>query len=287
MTTTVLKKLTKGILLIIVGTGLLGLTWWLSGHLVPQPAVGIVNVSGTISAGSLEWYRIQMRLAREDPQIKALVVQLNSAGGGVASSQELYLELLGLRRTMPVVISIDSVAASGGYYAALAGDPIYAKPSSSVGNVGAWAQIPPESTVNDNLLRTGPFKLTGSNRTEFEQSLQAVKAEFVATVLAQRGDRLQLSASEISQGLIYEGREAVDLGLIDAVGSRSEAVEVAADQAGLAHYKVRELGDPALEEMGLLDAKAPAFERSLTVTDALSQTYEIFLLYDARLGGAK
>ena len=287
MASNVVKTISKGLLVVVVGVALIGLAWWLSGHIVPQPTVGIMNLTGTISSSSLEWFRVQMSIAREDPQIKALIMQIDSPGGGVASSQALYLELLALRRTMPVVISIDSMAASGGYYAALAGDPIYAKPSSSVGNIGAWAFIPPESTVNDNVLRTGPFKQTGSNRTEFEQSLQAVKAEFLATVLTQRGDRLQLSSADISQGLIYEGREAAELGLIDVVGSRGEAVAEAADQAGLAHYQTRELGEEALEEMGLLESEATAFKRSLTVTDAFSQTYEIFLLYDARLGGAK
>lgn len=287
MTSAFLTKLGRGVRVVVIGIALIGLTWGLSGRLVPRPAVGIVNVSGTIWAGSLEWYRAQMEIAQEDPRVKALVIQIDSPGGGVASSQALYLELLVLRRTMPVVISIDSMAASGGYYAALAGDPIYAKPSSSVGNIGAWAQIPPESTVNDNILRTGPFKQTGSNRTEFEQSLQAVKAEFVATVLTQRGDRLQLSAAEISQGLIYEGREAAGLGLIDAVGSRSEAVEVAAEQAGLAHYRVVDLAERARDEMNLSEDEISARESALTFTNAVSQTHEIFLLYDARLGGAK
>lgn len=287
MASNVVKKVSRGVLLVLVGVALIGFAWWLSGRLVPKPAIGIVNVSGTIWSGSLEWFRVQMDLAREDPTIKALVVQIDSPGGGVASTQALYLELLELRRTMPVVVSIDSIAASGGYYAAMAGDPIYAKPSSNVGNIGAWARIPPASTVNDNILQTGPFKLTGSNRAEFEQSLQAVKAEFLATVLTQRGDRLQVSSTEISQGLIYDGRKAAELGLIDAIGSRSEALRTAAEQAGLAQYDVVELGGRALDEMGLSETETSALQESLTLTDAISRTYEIFLLYDARLGGVK
>ncbi len=109
----------------------------------------------------------------------------------------------------------------------------------------------------------------------------------MATVLTQRGDRLQLSAAEISQGLIYEGREAAGLGLIDAVGSRSEAVEVAAEQAGLAHYRVVDLAERARDEMNLSEDEISARESALTFTNAVSQTHEIFLLYDARLGGAK
>ncbi len=287
MTSTFFRKFGRGVLVVIVGIALIGLAWWLSGRLVPQPAIGIMNVSGSIWTGSLEWFRVQMDIARDDPQIRALVVQIDSPGGSVASTQALYLELLELRRTMPVVVSIDSVAASGGYYAAMAGDPIYAKPSSSVGNVGAWAQIPPESSVNDNILQTGPFKLTGSNRTEFERSLQAVKAEFLATVLTQRGDRLQVSPAEISQGLIYDGREAAALGLIDAIGSRSEALAVAVEQAGLTRYEVVDLGEQAFEEMDLSETEVSALKTSLTFTEAISQTYEIFLLYDPRLGGVK
>jgi protease-4 len=195
---------------------------------------------------------------------------------------------------MPVVASIDSIAASGGYYVAVAADPIYAKPSSEIGNVGVWALVPEELTVTDAVLTTGPFKLTGSNRDEFLQDIEGTRQEFVETVFSQRGDRMQLSRAEISQGLLYPGREAVSYGLIDYIGTQSDAVEVAAEQAGINHYETVDLEERVSEEwwgsFAQAETEATAEEvRWIGAADPLtgerSLPYGVYLLYDARLRG--
>ncbi len=261
--------------------------WWLSGYMIPQPAVGIVRVYTDIWGGSLGLIQAQIDEAREDDRVKAVVVQLDSPGGEVVASQTLFLELQDLRRDMPVVGSIDGMAASGAYYAALGTDPIYAKPSSEVGNVGVWAFIPSDLPVNDVVLASGPFKLTGSNRAEFVRELEGIRQEFLATVFSQRGDRLKLSQAELSQGLLYPGREALRLGLIDHVGSQTEAIAAAAEQAGIAHYAVVDLEDrvrddfaddvPVWGETWLGIADPETGERALP--------YGVYLFYDARLRG--
>ena len=195
--------------------------WWLPQTLVPQPAVGIIRVNTDIWTGSVEFIQAQIQAARQDRSIKAVVVRLDSPGGEVVASQTLYLELQDLRREMPVVGSIDGMAASGAYYAAVATDPIYAKPSSGVGNVGVWAFVPDDLAVNDVILASGPFKLTGSNRAEFLRELDGIKQEFLATVFSQRGERLKLSSAELSQGLLYSGREIGPRSLLPA-SSRSK-----------------------------------------------------------------
>ena len=279
-----LPKINK---VILWGAALL-LIIWLATLLVPRPAVGIIRLDTDIWTGSAELVRSQIEAARQDRQIKAVVVQINSPGGEVVASQALYLELQDLRRDMPVVGSIDSIAASGAYYTSLATDPIYAKPSSSIGNVGVWAIVPPEPTISDELLTSGPFKLTGSNRAEFIRQIERIKEEFLVTVSSQRGERLNLTSAELSQGLLYPGSEAIQLGLIDHIGSQSQATATAAAQAGIAHYKVIDL--KARVTRGLLGINLPWnddwYGAADPETGERSLPDGVYLLYDAELRGA-
>jgi protease-4 len=261
---------------------------WLAQAVVPQPAVGIIRLNTEIWPDSAALVMAQIEEAREDPTIQAVVVQLDSPGGEVAPSQALYLELQALRREMPVVGSIDGMATSGAYYVAMASDPVYAKPSSTVGNVGVWGFIPPDLGVNEVILASGPFKLTASNRDEFLRWIEGIRLEFVETVFSQRGDRIQIARVELSQGLAYPGREAVRLGLIDRLGSETEAIRTAAQQAGIAHYRVidleaRVVDKLAEDENGELEPWVGAAD---PVTGRRVLPPGAYLLYDIQLGGA-
>ena len=120
------------VLLIVLVPLALGI--FLAGRLLPRPQVGIIRLSYDI--GSLSTYEIaeQLRVARENPAIQAVVVIINSPGGSAAFSEELFLDVLDTRRDLPVVASIDLLAASGAYYMAAAANEIYAKPTSAVGS---------------------------------------------------------------------------------------------------------------------------------------------------------
>ena len=261
---------------------------WLAPLLVPQPAVGIIRLNGDIYVESADFVMAQIREARADPSIRALVVQLDSPGGEVAASQQLYMELQTLRRQMPLVGSIDSMAASGAFYAAMAMDPIYAKPSSTVGNVGVWGFIPADLGVNDIILSSGPFKLTASNRDEFLRSIEGIRQEFLETVFSQRGERINISRVELSQGLAYPGREAMRLGLIDELGTETDAARTAAGQAGLAHYRVVDLS--ARVAAGLAEEGGGELQPWVGAADPLTGRRVLppgaYLLYDMQLGGA-
>jgi len=262
---------------------------WLAQNLVPQPAVGVVRLYGDIYWESADFVMAQLEEARSDPSIKAVVVQLDSPGGEVAASQQLYLELQTLRRQMPVVGCIESMATSGAFYVAMAADPVYARPSSTVGNVGVWGYIPPDLGVNDVILASGPFKLTASNRDEFLRSIEGIRLEFLETVFSQRGDRIKLSRVELSQGLAYAGREAQRLGLIDHVGSETDALRTAAQQAGIAHYQVVDLAARVIADLTEQDQSAelePWVGRADPVTGRRVLPPGAYLLYDMQLGGA-
>ena len=188
---------------------------------------------------------------------------------------------------MPVVGSVGSVAASGGFYVAMASDPIYAKPSSIIGNVGVWSFAPATIGVNEEILASGPFKLTASNQDSFLRKIEGVKQEFLATVLAHRSEQINISESELSLGLAYPGREALQLGLIDNLGGRTEAISHAAELAGLADYDVDELSIQAFESLEL-NGFAQGELWSGAADPATGQRKlppGAYLLYDEQIGG--
>jgi protease-4 len=285
-----LRKLGKVLLWVVPPILVLVGAWFAGAAVLPRPAVGVIHLDTDIWAGSASFVQAQIDEARDDSRIKAVVVHIDSPGGEVVATQAIFLELQALRQDMPVVGSIDAMAASGGYYAAVATDPIFAKPSSDIGNVGVWALIPPEATITDVVLTSGPFKITGSNRDDFLQDIEGIRQEFVETVFSQRGDRMRISRAEISQGLLYPGREAATHGLIDHIGSQSDAVEAAARMAGIDHYKIIDLGTRVWAEAEGSSMESETDDANWIgaadpMTGERSLPYGVYLLYDVRLRG--
>jgi protease-4 len=261
---------------------------WLSQKYVPKPQVGIIRLNTDIYTLSAEFLIEQINTARDNPRIKAVVVQIDSPGGEVVATQTIYLSLLDLRQKMPVVGSIDNIAASGGYYSAMAVEPLFAKPSSTVGNVGVWGYYPPVIGVNDSVLASGPFKLTASNADAFEREIEGIKREFLEVVRSQRGSRLQIPIEDLAQGLAYPGRTALALGMVDELGSFQDALDKAAEMAGLEEYEVIDL--EALAIKNYFDSVYPHYPwygapDSETGERALPPG--LYLLYDVRLGSTR
>jgi protease-4 len=214
---------------------------FLAPRLVPKPKVGVVRLSYDIA--SLTTYEIteQLAYAREDPAIKAAVIIINSPGGSAAFSEELFLDILETRRDMPVVASIDLVAASGAYYMAAAADEIYAKPTSSVGSIGVIAALPGDVFIEEDLLTTGPYKAFGGTRDGYTRQIERAKFAFLEAVSTGRGDRLQTDQDTLSRAEIYTGVQALEMGLIDGLEAGDGAIRRAAELAGVSSYEVVEL----------------------------------------------
>ncbi|HNB54893.1 MAG TPA: S49 family peptidase [Anaerolineales bacterium] len=236
------KKQGSGILLWLIIPLALGLI--LAPLAVPKPekpAIGLIRLETDIWYLSAWFVKEEIAEARANDRVKAIVLVIDSPGGEVAPTQDMFMEILSLRQEMPVVGSINGMAASGGYYLALATDPLYAKPSSTVGNIGVWGFAPTEIGVTEAVLASGPFKLTASNPEQFLREIEGIKQEFIGTTQLMRGDRLTISAADISQGFAYPGRLALQYGLIDKLASQADAVAEAARQAGLEDYEVLDL----------------------------------------------
>ncbi len=209
---------------------------------VPRPNIAIIDISGPIlDQAYTDDILDNLKDARNNNNIKAVVLRIDSPGGGASATEQIYLDTLRLRQQKPVVVSIGTMAASGGYYAALASNFIYAEPTSQLGSVGVWSSLPEPEEIDEDVVTSGPFKATGSSRRKIISYLEMVRQEFVEAVISQRGDRLRLSEEEVSRAEIYLGVEALRYGLIDDIGTRTDATEKAASLAKLRNYGVVEL----------------------------------------------
>ena len=217
--------------------------------IVPVPRVAVIRFQDVIwsesSAGLIEL----VDRAQDDRRIRAVVLEIDSPGGEVTATEEIYYRLLQLRETKPLVVTIDSLAASGGYYMAAAGEYVFAKPASLVGNIGVISFLPSadgQRFADEDYVSTGPFKFSGGSRGDFVLQIELAKLGFLEAVFAQRSDKL-VARDRLASGEVFMGVQAVQLGLVDELGANSEAVRKAASLAHLAHYRVERIAHPVAD----------------------------------------
>ena len=203
------------------------------------PKIGVIDIPFTvITEDSAYVIGEYLNYARQDDSIKAVVIKLESPGGGAAASERLYVETKKLREEKPVVIVMDGLVASGGYMMSMGASHTIAQTSSLVGNVGVVAFAGPliSSFPSEEVIVTGPYKFEGSTRREWIGAVDLLKSAFAMMIITERGDKLLLTEDELVQGRIYAGLEAVRLGLVDEIGGESDGFDKAADLAGISNY---------------------------------------------------
>jgi protease-4 len=198
--------------------------------------IGVVEIEGVIADGKDAMEDI-VRF-KEDDGIKGVIVRINSPGGSVGPSQEIFQELKKLAVKKKVYISAGSVCASGGYYIASAGEKIYANPSTITGSVGViMEQVVVEELlkkigVQPNTIKAGKFKDVGSpfrkmqddERAYFQQIIDSIHSQFIEDVAAGRKMPVE-TVRKLSDGRIYTGTQAKELGLIDGIGTFYDTVD--------------------------------------------------------------
>ena len=222
-----------------------------------KPRIGVIVAAGNIldgdqppgTVGGDSTARL-IRAARLDKDVKALVLRVDSPGGSVLASEEIYRELLALRAAgKPVVVSMSGYAASGGYYISAPADEIWASPATLTGSIGIFAIIP---TVDRTLGKVGvsvdgvgTTALSGQMRVdrplgeEARALLQATVnrgyEEFLTRVASGR-NKTREEIDAIAQGRVWAGADAHRVGLVDHIGSFGDAVKAAAHRAKLTEY---------------------------------------------------
>jgi protease-4 len=209
--------------------------------LIPQPVIGLIYLNNAIDQYSAESMIRQIEYAREHPEVRAVVLVVSSPGGTVADTESVYLELLKLRQTKPVVTSVNQMAASGAYYLAVGSDYIITRPTSSVGNVGVIGYLPSAPGIYESIISTGPYKLFGYPRDHYIRQTEMVKQGFALAIQAGRGERLKVGMESILTGQLWLGNEAVGMGIVDQIGNQSDAEEKAAELARVRNYTTIDL----------------------------------------------
>ncbi|HEV8141370.1 MAG TPA: signal peptide peptidase SppA [Methylomirabilota bacterium] len=209
------------------------------------PRVAIVELEGMIL--EVEDLIRDLKLYRENPQVKAVVIRINSPGGVVGPTQELHQALMRVREAgKPVVASLGSVAASGGYYTAVAADRIFANPGTLTGSIGVIMQMANVESlfkkvgVDYVVVKAGRYKdignftrpMTPEERRVLQTLLDDVHAQFIDAVATGRKlDRADVV--KFADGRVFSGTQARDLKMIDTLGSFEDAINEAAKLAGL------------------------------------------------------
>ena len=231
------------------------LLWWvipalvigiLLSLLISKPMIGVIRLNDAIYASTAKDMIAQIAYARDNPNVHAVVLILNSPGGTVVDTEAVYMELARLRQTKPVVTWVSGMAASGAYYLSSGTDYVVAVPSSEVGNVGVIGYLPPSPILIEDTISTGPYKLWGSPRDTTVREIEMLKQGFYQAVTLGRGDRLKIGPETLLRGQIWPASEALHLGLIDQLGSETDAYDQAARMAHLWHYKTSDLYSLAL-----------------------------------------
>ena len=214
--------------------------------------VAVVEVEGVIGVTAergLDTDSIVRTLGeyRDDPAVRAVVLRIDSPGGVVAPTQEIFTAVRRLREAKkPVVASLGSVAASGGYYVAVAADRIYANPGTLTGSIGVVMQLAnvegllKKVGVEYVVVKAGRYKdvgnfarpMTPEERRILQALLDDIYDQFIKAVAEGRGLEPQ-AVRALAEGRIYSGRQAQRLKMVDDLGGLEDAIEAAAKMAGL------------------------------------------------------
>ncbi len=237
-------------LVFLLGTGLLIILYGFSIWKGDRPAfsnsnkIAIVTIGGIIS--SSQDIVDKLDDFGKDESIKAVVLRIDSPGGGVASSQEIYTAIKKLKKNKKVIASLGSIAASGGYMIACAADKIFANPGTITGSISAIMyfanaeELLKKIGLKSSVIKSGKYKDMGSPTREMTEEekiilqglIDDIYDQFVEVIVQDRKIPKE-EVKNIADGRVFSGKQAKALRLIDELGDRSDAVNLAAKMAGI------------------------------------------------------
>ncbi len=218
--------------------------WGKSSFWGAKEKVGVVEISGVIA--DAKNILKQLDKYRDDANIKAIVLRINSPGGAVGPSQEILREVEKVRKVKKVVASLGTVAASGGYYIASGADLIMSSPGTATGSIGVIMQFANVEALTKKIgldmfsLKAGRYKDVGSpfrpmtpeDKAYLQELLENVYQQFLRDVARNRKIPLDKMRA-IAEGRIYTGEEAKKVGLVDELGNLTDAIEKAGRLGGI------------------------------------------------------
>jgi protease-4 len=235
-----------------------------------KPAVGIVYVNGAIQLGHREFslmggegafstdIRKALDEAARDDNIKAVVLRIDSPGGSAVASEIILNATKQVKNKKPFIVSMGDVAGSGGYYVACAADTIYADSATITGSIGVvggkfvttpmWDKVGvtfkgyKRGAHADLLASDHPW--SEDERARMQGWMDDIYGVFKGHVTAIRGSRLKKPIDDLAGGRVYTGKQALELGLVDKIGTMQDAIHDVAKQANLTEYDERVVPEP-------------------------------------------
>jgi len=206
--------------------------------------IGVIEIEGAIFQAEPVIEKIIK--FRKSKSVKAIILRINSPGGAVAPSQEIYQEVKKTCKEKTVVVSVESVAASGGYYIACAADKIIANPGTLVGSIGVILQIEnieellKKIGLSRKVIKSGKYKDIGSMTRKMTAEEEAMLQEFSDDIYGQFIDAVvegrnikREEVLKLADGRIFSGAQAIKLGLIDKLGNLQDAISITGEMVGI------------------------------------------------------
>lgn len=249
--------------------------------------IAIINIKGVIieSTSTIE----EIKQYRKNPSIKAIILRVDSPGGAVVPSQEIYEEIKRTIKVKPVIVSMGSVAASGGYYISCPATKIIANPGTLTGSIGVLMELPnikglldkigvKSETVKSGRYKdiTSPFKtLQQDEREVLQRLINDVHEQFINAVSEGRKIPLE-NVKRFADGRVFTGLKAKELGLIDEIGDLDYAIKVAA-QLG----KIK--GEPEIVQKKTTLIQEIIKGDAETLVRKILPNYQIYYLYSPQI----
>lgn len=260
------------------------------GDIVNEPAESVLMGGGHSIVGSV--VANDLRKLREDSDVKAVVLRVNSGGGSVFASEEIWREMELLKKEKSVVVSMGGMAASGGYYISCPANKIYAQPTTLTGSIGVFGMIPDASDLMTNkiglhfdVVKTNKMSDMGAMGRPFnEQESRLIQANVEKTYnqfIQRVSDGRSLPADSvrrIAEGRVWTGEQALRLGLVDELGSLDDAIAEAAQLAKLGKYSVKRYPEPKSMFEQLLSGETTDNYLNGKVREAMGGAYEVMNL---------
>ncbi len=243
----------KGIFILVSILGLIFVVSYLAGRWglfessrisLSNDKIAVVSIQGVLM--SAEDTIRQFKQYEEKKDVKALVLRIDSPGGTVVAAQEIYAEIRKLKGDKVVLASMGNVAASGGYYVACAAEEIFANPGTITGSIGVISEYPnfeelmKKVGLKSEVLKSGRFKDLGNPTREMTEEekkvlqslIDNIHAQFIRDVALGRGRPVE-EIKPLADGRVFTGEQAKEQGLVDSLGNFQDALDRAAELAGI------------------------------------------------------